>query len=80
MPKCPISVSGLNRNPQNICIYPSGYDPAPSLTSNIFSIFEMASRVGPRNNLHIPISIETRNFRIINEIIRSLLSFNGKVD
>ncbi len=26
----PISVSGLDRNPQNIYIYSSGYDPAPS--------------------------------------------------
>jgi hypothetical protein len=40
----PISASDLNRNPQNINIYSSGYDPAPSLTSNYFSIFEMASR------------------------------------
>ena len=39
----PISASGLNRNPQNIYIYSSGYDSAPSLTSNYFSIFEMAS-------------------------------------
>jgi hypothetical protein len=39
----PISASGLNRTPQNIYIYSCGYDPAPSLTSNHFSIFEMAS-------------------------------------
>ena len=38
-----ISSSGLNRNPQNIYIYSSGYDPAPSLTSSHFSIFEIAS-------------------------------------
>jgi hypothetical protein len=43
MPISPISASGLNRNPQNIYIYSSGYDPAPSLTSNYFSIFEIAS-------------------------------------
>jgi len=43
MPNSPISTSGLNRNPQNIYIYSSGYDPAPSLTSNYFSIFEIAS-------------------------------------
>jgi hypothetical protein len=36
-------VSGLNRNPQNIQIYSSGYDSSPSLNSNHFSIFEMAS-------------------------------------
>ena len=39
----PISASGLNCNPRNIHIYSSGYDPAPSLTSNHFSIFEIAS-------------------------------------
>jgi len=39
----PISACGLNRNPQNIYTYSSGYDPAPSLISNHFSIFEMAS-------------------------------------
>jgi hypothetical protein len=39
----PISLSGLNRNPQNISIYSSGYDSAPSSTSNHFSNFEMAS-------------------------------------
>lgn len=38
-----ISSSGLNRNPQNINIYSSGYDPLPSLTSNYFSIFKMPS-------------------------------------
>ena len=43
MPNSPISTSGLNRNPRNIHIYSSGYDPAPSLTSNYFSIFEIAS-------------------------------------
>ncbi len=43
MPNSPISTSGLNRNPQNIYIYSSGYDSTPSLTSNYFSIFEMAS-------------------------------------
>ena len=43
MPNSPISASGLNRNPQNIYIYSSGYDPTPSLTSNHFSIFEIAS-------------------------------------
>jgi len=45
MPNGPISVSGLNRNPRNIHIYYSGYDPALSLTSNHFSIFEMASKI-----------------------------------
>ena len=45
MPNGPISASGLNRNPRNITIYSSGYDTAPSLTSNHFSIFEMASRL-----------------------------------
>ena len=43
MPNSPISVSGLNRNPRNINIYSSGYNPSPSLTSNYFSNFEMAS-------------------------------------
>jgi hypothetical protein len=43
MPNGSISASGLNRNPQNIYIYSSGYDPTPFLTSNNFSIFEMAS-------------------------------------
>jgi hypothetical protein len=43
MPNSPISASGLNRNPQNIYIYSSGYDPTPSLISNYFSIFEIAS-------------------------------------
>ena len=43
MPNSPISTSGLNRNPQNITIYSSGYDPTPSLTSNHFSFFEIAS-------------------------------------
>jgi hypothetical protein len=43
MPNSPISSSGLNRNPRNIYIYSSGYDPAPSLTSNYFSIFEIPS-------------------------------------
>ena len=38
-----ISASGLNRNPQNIRIYSSGFDPAPSLISNYFSILEMTS-------------------------------------
>jgi hypothetical protein len=38
-----ISASGLNRNPRNIRIYSSGYDPAPSLISNYFSILEMTS-------------------------------------
>ena len=42
-PNGPISTSGLNRNPRNMYIYSSGYDPVPSLTSNHFSIFEMAS-------------------------------------
>ena len=39
----PISAYSLNRNPRNIYIYSSGYDPALSLTSNHFSIYEMAS-------------------------------------
>ena len=43
VPNGPISMSGLNRNPRNIDIYSSGYDPAPSLTSNNFSVFEIAS-------------------------------------
>jgi len=43
MPNVLISAFGLNRNPQNIFIYSCGYDPSPSLTSNHFSIFEMAS-------------------------------------
>jgi hypothetical protein len=43
MPNSPISASGLNRNPQNIHIYSCGYDPTPSLTSNHFPIFEIAS-------------------------------------
>jgi len=43
MPNGPISASGLNRNPRNITTYSCGYDPAPSLTSNHFSVFEMAS-------------------------------------
>ena len=43
MPDRPISASGLNRKPQNIYIYSYGYDSAPSLTSNYFSIFETAS-------------------------------------
>jgi hypothetical protein len=43
MPNGPISTSGLNRNPRNIYIYSSGYDPAPSLTSNYFSILEITS-------------------------------------
>ncbi len=52
MPNRPISASGLERNPQNIYIYSSGYDPAPSLISNYFSIFEMASNQrGPPHNL-----------------------------
>ncbi len=41
----PISASGLDRNPRNNYIYSSGYDPAPSLTSNYFSIFERASGI-----------------------------------
>jgi hypothetical protein len=45
MPNSSISVSGLNRNPQNINIYSSGYDPSPSLTSSHFSIFETASGI-----------------------------------
>ena len=43
MPNGPISTSGLNRNPQNIYIYSSGYDSTPSLTSNHFSIYEIPS-------------------------------------
>ncbi len=39
----PISAFGLNRNPRNIYIYSSGYDFAPALTSDYFSIFEIAS-------------------------------------
>ena len=42
MPNSPISASGLNRNPRNIAIYSSGYAPAPSLTLNYFSVFEIA--------------------------------------
>jgi len=37
-------ITALNRNPQNIYIYSSDYNPAPFLTSNHFSIFEMASK------------------------------------
>ena len=44
MPNRPITASGLNRNPQNTYMYSSGYESAPSLTSNNFSIFEMASK------------------------------------
>jgi len=44
MPNSSISASGLNRNPQNINVYSCGYNPAPSLTSNYFSIFEIASK------------------------------------
>ena len=46
MPNGPISASGLNRNPRNITTYSCGYDPTPSLTSNHFSIFEIASNRG----------------------------------
>ena len=57
MPNGPISASGLNRNPQNIYIYSSGYDSTPSLISNHFSIFEMAStkmkKIRPLSNRHI---------------------------
>ncbi len=42
-PNSPISAFGLNRNPRNIYIYSSGYDFAPALTSDYFSIFEIAS-------------------------------------
>jgi hypothetical protein len=45
MPNGPSSASGLNRNPQNIYIYSSGYVSAPSLISNHFSIFEMTSKL-----------------------------------
>ena len=48
MPNRPISASGLDRNPQNIYIYSSGYDPAPSLTSDYFSVFEIASNTNKR--------------------------------
>ena len=44
MPMGSISAFGLNRNPQNIDIYSSGYNPAPSLISHHFSIFESASK------------------------------------
>ena len=43
MPNSPISASDLNRNPQNIYIYSSGYDSSSSLILVNFSIFEMAS-------------------------------------
>ena len=43
MPNGPISASGLNHNPRNIIIYSSGYNSTPSLTSNHFPIFEIAS-------------------------------------
>jgi hypothetical protein len=53
MPNSPISSSGLNRNPQNIAIYSSGYDTVPSLTSNYFSIFEIATNnhLSPLGNI-----------------------------
>jgi hypothetical protein len=60
MPNGSISSSGLNRNPQNIDIYSSGYESAPSLTSNHFSIFEMASIISIDRELVVEQDIKVR--------------------
>jgi len=82
MPNSPISAAGLNRNPQNIHIYSSGYAPAPFLTSNHFSIFLMASTKKKADIFfRIPIStVVSKSLGFFNKIMNiGVITFKKRV-